>query len=224
MLPLDLDLVLGADVLLLQLRAAVLMDHVEGDRGRATPRWNRCSTGRRRDRRKSWRYRWIVQAYRILQRDSNAKTNLDMDASKDAKSDLLSAYRAKRSPDRTPEPFGGRRSRARQALRGPQARRHAAPLRSPSRDGGRSALVGRARRAPRTTPGDKRLAVHVEDHPLEYGDFEGIIPKGNYGAGAVIVWDRGEWVAARGPDRGSAQGQAAVRPQGLQAPRHAGPW
>ena len=63
---------------------------------------------------------------------------------------------------------------------------------------------------------DKRLAVHVEDHPLEYGDFEGIIPKGNYGAGAVIVWDRGEWIPLEDPVEGLAKGKLLFELRGYK--------
>ena len=61
-------------------------------------------------------------------------------------------------------------------------------------------------RGPSLDPADKRLAVEVEDHPLDYGDFEGTIPKGQYGGGTVMLWDRGYWAPEGDPDKMLAKG------------------
>jgi bifunctional non-homologous end joining protein LigD len=65
-------------------------------------------------------------------------------------------------------------------------------------------------KGPSMNPADKRLAVLVEDHPLEYADFEGIIPPGQYGAGPVVVWDRGTWEPAEAGDPAAALRQGKL--------------
>jgi bifunctional non-homologous end joining protein LigD len=110
-----------------------------------------------------------------------------------SRDNVLEEYRRKRDPARTPEPFGakrGRRERPLFVIQRHDARRLHYDFRL-ERDG---ALASWA--VPKglpLEPGSRRLAVHVEDHPLEYAAFEGEIPKGEYGAGTVEIWDRGTY-------------------------------
>jgi bifunctional non-homologous end joining protein LigD len=71
-------------------------------------------------------------------------------------------------------------------------------------------------RGPSLAPGEKRLAVHVEDHPLEYGEFEGTIPKGQYGGGTVMLWDRGRWIPEGDPREGYKKGHLTFTLDGVK--------
>src|SRR5262249_33088324 len=69
-------------------------------------------------------------------------------------------------------------------------------------------------RGPSLILGEKRLAVRAEDHPMKYLDFEGVIPKGEYGGGTMIVWDRGSWAPRFDPHKGLAKGHLDFELQG----------
>ena len=69
-------------------------------------------------------------------------------------------------------------------------------------------------RGPSLVPGEKRLAIHVEDHPIEYNKFEGTIPKGQYGGGTVMIWDQGQWLPEGDPRKGMAKGHLDFRLEG----------
>ena len=111
----------------------------------------------------------------------------------------LEAYRKKRDPERTPEPFGGRRPGDGRmfVVQKHAARRLHYDVRLEMDGVLKSWAVPKG---PSVHAEEKRLAVHVEDHPIEYADFEGVIAPGNYGAGSVIVWDRGWYRSAKPED------------------------
>ena len=118
----------------------------------------------------------------------------------------LEAYRRKRSSEATPEPFGPATGTGagRFVVQKHAARRVHFDLRLELEGALKSWAVPRG---PSLDPEVKRLAVATEDHPLEYADFEGSIPAGNYGAGAMIVWDSGRWRPLEDPVAGMETGK-----------------
>jgi bifunctional non-homologous end joining protein LigD len=121
----------------------------------------------------------------------------------------LETYRSKRDFKSTPEPAGRKPSKAKaKAGHSFVIQKHdATRLHYDFRLEMDGVLKSWAvTRGPSLDPAEKRLAVHVEDHPLEYGGFEGTIPKGEYGGGTVILWDRGSWEPVGDPHKGYAKG------------------
>jgi len=153
----------------------------------------------------------------------------------DGAAERLGKYRAKRSADRTPEPFGGEEATvSAEATAAHPAEPPAGPAWARPRlfcvqkhaatrlhydfrveIGGvlRSWAVPRG---PSLDPNDKRMAVEVEDHPVEYADFEGKIPEGNYGAGEVIVWDKGLWIPLENPEETLPKGKLTFELRGYK--------
>ena len=128
--------------------------------------------------------------------------------------DALARYWSKRNFDITSEPHGGGEA-AGTALSFVVQKHHASRLHYDFRlelDG--VMLSWAVPKGPSYDPKDMRMAVHVEDHPLSYNSFEGTIPRGQYGAGTVIVWDNGTWEPAVDPRQGLKDGKLVFTLQG----------
>jgi bifunctional non-homologous end joining protein LigD len=136
------------------------------------------------------------------------------------RADALETYRAKRQFDRTPELRGriGAKTGWLYAIQKHAARRLHYDLRL-ELDGVLKSWA--ITKGPSTDPADKRLAVRTEDHPIDYATFEGRIPEGSYGAGTVLLWDRGKWEPIDDPHRGLAEGKLEFR---LHGERLTGRW
>ena len=130
--------------------------------------------------------------------------------------DKLQRYRDKRSADETPEPPGGAVPTGERGIFVVQ-RHHASSLHWDLRLEMDGVLESWAvPKGPSPDPADKRLAMHVEPHPLEYAEFEGVIPEGQYGAGPSICWDKGLWIEVPGDKHGIEHGKLLFELRGYK--------
>ncbi len=121
--------------------------------------------------------------------------------------DRLARYRAKRDFSKTAEPGGSTSDRSGGGNRYLIQKHDATRMHFDFRlEQGGALMSWAVPNGPSYDPAEKRLAVHVEDHPLDYGDFEGTIPKGNYGGGTVMLWDEGTWEPIGDAEDGLAKG------------------
>jgi bifunctional non-homologous end joining protein LigD len=133
----------------------------------------------------------------------------------------LQRYREKRDFGKTSEPRGGRARRSKTPLRFVVQKHAARTLHYDFRLELSGVLKSWAvPKGPSLDPADKRLAVEVEDHPLEYGDFEGVIPEHEYGAGTVEIWDRGTWTPDGDAERGLREGHLTFALSGKRLSGH----
>jgi bifunctional non-homologous end joining protein LigD len=137
----------------------------------------------------------------------------------------LQRYREMRDFTRTPEPRGEKRparsARSDEPLRFVVQKHAASGLHFDFRleiDGVLKSWA--VPKGPSEDPGEKRLAVHTEDHPVEYAEFEGTIPEGEYGAGVMKIWDAGTWIPDEAPLAGYRRGHLRFELKGRRLKGH----